>query len=91
MRYVVVYDISDDNLRTLTSEILKDYGLKRIQKSAFMGNLKKYRLNSMIIDLKKMIESDRILVFPLCESDFGNLVSIGQEFVEPKDGQLEFY
>jgi CRISPR-associated protein Cas2 len=75
----------------MTSEILKDYGLKRIQKSAFMGNLKKYKVNSMIADLKKIVEFDRILVVPLCETDFGNLVSIGKEFVEPKDEQLEFY
>ena len=31
MRYVVIYDVSDDNLRTLVSETLKDYGLQRIQ------------------------------------------------------------
>lgn len=88
---MVVYDIADDGLRTLTSEILKDYGLKRIQKSAFMGNLKKYKLNSMVTDLKNKIESDRILVFPLCQTDFENVVSIGQEFVEPRDGNLEFF
>ena len=46
MRYVVIYDVSDDNLRTLVAETLKDYGLQRIQYSGFMGDLRRDELNS---------------------------------------------
>lgn len=91
MRYIVVYDITDDNLRTLTSETLKDYGLKRIQKSAFMGNLKKHALNSLLTDLRRMITVDSVIVFPLCDSDFRNMVSIGREFVEEEKQDVQFF
>ena len=38
MRYtLVIYDITDDNLRNRVSEVCKDFGLMRIQKSAFLG------------------------------------------------------
>ena len=47
MRYVVIYDVSDDNLRTLVAETLKDYGLQRIQYSGFMGDLRRDELNSL--------------------------------------------
>jgi len=52
MRYVVIYDITDDNLCALVAETLKDYGLQRIQYSAFLGNLRRDELNSLIVDLE---------------------------------------
>lgn len=92
MRYIIVYDITDDNLRTLTSETLKDYGLKRIQKSAFMGNLQKHALNSLLTDLRRLIiTADSVIVFPLCDSDFRNMISIGQPFVEEEGKEVEFF
>ena len=39
MHCLVVYDISDDKLRTKVADILMDYGLDRIQYSAFAGKL----------------------------------------------------
>ncbi len=56
MRYVVIYDVSDDNLRTLVAETLKDYGLQRIQYSGFMGDLRRDQLNSLLVDLKNLIK-----------------------------------
>jgi CRISPR-associated protein Cas2 len=91
MRYIIVYDITDDNLRTLTAETLKDYGLKRIQKSAFMGTLKKHILNSLLADLRRMVTVDSVLVFPLCDSDFRNMVSVGVKFVEEEKKDVEFF
>ncbi|MEM2759377.1 MAG: CRISPR-associated endonuclease Cas2 [Nitrososphaerales archaeon] len=91
MRYIVVYDITDDGLRTLTAELLKDYGLKRIQKSAFIGDLKKHNLNSLLVELRKMIQSDNVKVFPLCNSCFRGIESIGVEFVEEEEKGVEFY
>jgi CRISPR-associated protein Cas2 len=36
---LIIYDISDDRLRYRIAEILKDQGLTRIQRSAFIGEL----------------------------------------------------
>jgi CRISPR-associated protein Cas2 len=56
MRYVVIYDVSDDNLRTLVAETLKDYGLQRILYSGFIGDLRRDQLNSLLVDLKNLIK-----------------------------------
>jgi len=69
MRYVVIYDVSDDNLRSLVSETLKDYGLQRIQYSGFMGDLRRDELNSLLVDLnliKDLVEN--VQLFPMCDS-----------------------
>ena len=54
MRYVVIYDITDDNLRALVAEALMDYGLQRIRYSAFIGELRRDELDSPIVDLGKL-------------------------------------
>ena len=70
MRYVVIYDVSDDNLRTLVAETLKDYGLQRIQYSGFMGDLRRDELNSLLVDLKNLIKDlvENVQLFPMCDS-----------------------
>ena len=35
----VIYDISEDKVRNKISNICKGYGLYRVQKSAFLGDL----------------------------------------------------
>ncbi|MEO9295888.1 MAG: CRISPR-associated endonuclease Cas2 [Nitrososphaera sp.] len=91
MQYIIVYDITDDNLRSLTAETLKDYGLKRIQKSAFMGALARHSLNSLLTDLRRMVTVDSVIVFPLCDADYRNLIAIGQPFVEAESKDVEFF
>ena len=91
MRYLVVYDITSNNLRSQTAELLKDYGLTRIQKSAFVGDLKKNELNSLIVELRKVVKDDDLKIFLLCDSCFKNMVSIGQEFKEEKKEKVAFF
>ena len=40
---VLIYDIENDRVRTRVSEICLDYGLERIQFSAFFGKLNRNR------------------------------------------------
>jgi len=81
MRYLLIYDISDDNLRLRVAETLKDYGLHRIQYSAFIGDLKRNKLNSLITDLRKLIDSavENIQIYPLCETCFKRRCLIGKK------------
>lgn len=71
MRFVVIYDITDDNLRALVAETLKDYGLQRIQYSAFFGSLRD-ELNSLLVDLKNLIKDlvENVQLYPVCDSCF---------------------
>lgn len=71
MKTLVVYDISDTRLRTKVADILKDWGLTRIQLSAFMGELTPQERGDLAEYLKRLplSERDRIDIFPICERD----------------------
>jgi CRISPR-associated protein Cas2 len=91
MRYVVIYDVSDDNLRNQVAETLKDYGLQRIQYSGFMGDLRRDQLNSLLVDLKNLIKElvENVQLFPMCDSCLKGKKMVGKpkkyEFKEGKD------
>jgi CRISPR-associated protein Cas2 len=91
LRYVVIYDITDDNLPALVSETLKDYGLQRIQYSGFMGDLRRDELNSLLVDLKNLIKEliENVQLFPMCDSCLKGKKEVGKpkkhEFKEEKD------
>jgi len=83
MRWIVVYDITNDNLRSKVSERLKDYGLDRIQYSAFYGELQRHALASLSTDMKHFLnegeETDSVLIFPLCDTCFKGRTVIGAD------------
>jgi len=55
MLYLIIYDISNNAIRARLAELLKDYGLERVQYSAFLGELKRHQLKSLITDIKKIL------------------------------------
>jgi len=81
MRYLVIYDITDDNLRTHVAELLKDYGLTRIQYSAFIGHLRRDRLNSLIVDLKNSTKEalENVQFYPICDNCFRGRNEVGKQ------------
>ncbi len=91
MRYLAIYDITDDNLRVLVAETLKDYGLQRIQYSAFIGDLRRDELNSLLVDLKNLIKdlTENVQLYPLCDTCFKGRKEVGKpkkyEFKEGKE------
>ncbi|MEM0111343.1 MAG: CRISPR-associated endonuclease Cas2 [Nitrososphaerota archaeon] len=87
MRYLVIYDITDDNLRIRVAETLKDYGLTHIQYSAFFGYLRRDELNSLIVDLKRLIGDavENVQIYPLCDLCFRGRKVIGK----PKRYELD--
>jgi CRISPR-associated protein Cas2 len=91
MRYLVIYDITDDRLRARVAEILKNYGLKRIQKSAFIGNLTRAKLSSIVVDVKMIVVDDNLKIFPLCDVDYRGLISIGKEYKGEPEEKVVFY
>ena len=83
LRWIVVYDITDDNLRSKVSEKLKDYGLDRIQYSAFHGELQRHALVSLSTDMRCFLnegeETDSVMIFPLCDACFKGRIMIGAD------------
>jgi len=66
---LVVYDISDDQVRRRLSDYLKSKGFTRIQRSAFIGNPPPsiYKDVRRVLKLFIKSESDVIHVFPITE------------------------
>jgi len=78
----LIYDITDDKIRSKISKACKNKGLHRVQKSAFLGTLN----NNQIDELKIMCEDimnhdvDSVYIFPMCEDDFKKVKLLGQAF-----------
>lgn len=96
MQCIVVYDVSDDRLRAKVSDRLKDYGLERIQFSAFQGELPRHNMASLETDMRKLLnegdETDSVIIFPLCVSCFNSRRTIGApKEIEKSDFQVSFF
>jgi len=91
LRYLVIYDISDDRLRFKVSDVLKNYGLKRIQKSAFIGYLTRAKLSSLVVDIRAIVVDDNLKIFPICDIDYRGMISIGREYREEAGERVVFY
>jgi CRISPR-associated protein Cas2 len=77
---VLIYDIEDDRLRTRASEICLDYGLERIQFSAFFGKLNRNRRQELALRLRSEVgqQSARIRIIPVCEEDLKDMWLLDQ-------------
>jgi CRISPR-associated protein Cas2 len=86
---VVLYDIQIDRLRTKISEACLDYGLERIQFSAFRGKLTRNKREELFLRLTAILEDTpgKILVQPICEKDFKAARSVENENMEEESGE----
>jgi len=67
----VVYDIEDDRVRGRVANACKDYGLERVQYSAFCGPLDASRRDELAARLADTLghQIGKILILPVCEKD----------------------
>ncbi|HOV83142.1 MAG TPA: CRISPR-associated endonuclease Cas2 [Methanothrix sp.] len=77
----VIYDISENSIRSRVAKLCKNYGLYRVQKSAFLGDLNRNESDSLALECQEAIEqSDSVYVFPMCEDCFDKIKLIGTGF-----------
>jgi CRISPR-associated protein Cas2 len=77
----VIYDISENRIRSRVAKLCKNYGLFRVQKSAFLGDLNRTQSDSLALECEAVVEeSDSVYVFPMCEDCFDNIKLIGAGF-----------
>ncbi len=71
LRTLVIYDIEDDKIRLRISETCLDYGLARIQYSAFLGSLNRNKREELFLRLCSLLEDNpgKILLQPICDKD----------------------
>ena len=71
MQTLVIYDIPDDKKRLQISERCKDWGLTRIQYSAFIGDLNHNRRDELFQKLRRTLgrEEGNIRLYLICDKD----------------------
>ncbi len=68
MRCIVVYDIPDDRLRTKVADLCLDYGLDRIQYSAFLGErMTRNLMDELMQRIRRVMRGrpGKVLLLPL--------------------------
>jgi len=72
MTCLIVYDISDNRIRTKLANYLKKKG-KRLQKSVFAVELERHAFKKMLREIRKIISpDDQVAVIRLCKGCMDN-------------------
>jgi len=81
MRYLLIYDITHDGTRTKVSDACLDYGLERVQYSAFIGELSKVHQRELWSKIKRRLGDHfgNIQLFPLDEKSWANRCILKKE------------
>lgn len=87
MMTLLVYDISDDRVRTKVASACLDYGLDRIQFSAFSGNLSRNHQEALMGKIRRRVgkKPARIQLFTICSEDWARRIEI---MIEEKSGEV---
>jgi len=84
MNCIVIYDIVEDKIRNKIADICLDFGLTRIQYSAFFGELTHNQKETLFKKAKRILgdKPGNIQIFPICERDLALKL---EYIVEKKD------
>jgi CRISPR-associated protein Cas2 len=68
---LLLYDIEDDRLRDRVAELCMDFGMTRLQYSAFGGDLNRNKRQELLLTVEALIGNKpaRILAVPVCAED----------------------
>ncbi|QTA80762.1 CRISPR-associated protein [Desulfonema limicola] len=78
----IIYDITENKLRSKVSKECKKAGLIRVQKSVFLGKLEWNRFDELGEKCRDIIDkdTDSLYIFPFCQEDFRQIKVLGQGF-----------
>ena len=87
LRTLVIYDIENDRIRLRISETCLDYGLVRIQYSAFLGILNRNNREELFLRLTSILDDNagKIMLQPICHKDVKDVLvkENDKEQIEP--------
>ncbi len=77
----VIYDVSENKRRNRIAKKCKAYGLYRIQKSVFLGDIPMQRADEIAEFSADLIDpkTDAVFILPCCRADFDKRIVIGQK------------
>jgi CRISPR-associated protein Cas2 len=79
MHLLLIYDISNDRIRTKVSTACEDYGLDRIQYSAFCGRLNRNLQEELMLKIGSLLgdELGRVQLIPISITDWEKRLEVG--------------
>ncbi|MFW6414083.1 MAG: CRISPR-associated endonuclease Cas2 [Verrucomicrobiota bacterium] len=77
----VIYDITEDRDRTKIAKRCIEYGLQRVQKSVFLGDMPPHCADEIAEFSKELIDqdTDAVFILPCCEEDFSKRRVVGKK------------
>ena len=74
MNCLLIYDIPNDRIRTKIADVCLDYGLDRIQWSAFSGDISRNHQESLFLQVQDVLgqEAGNVQLIPICAKDWAN-------------------
>lgn len=81
MKTLVVYDIPNDAVRLKVAECCLDYGLDRIQYSAFLGDLNRNLQEELFLKVEALLgdRPGKVHLFSICDKDWRQRFELVQE------------
>ncbi|MBX2999932.1 MAG: CRISPR-associated endonuclease Cas2 [Caldilineaceae bacterium] len=72
MYCLLIYDITDDPARGKVADACMDYGLDRIQYSAFYGQLSRNHQEELMLKIGKLLrkKSGRVQLIPVAQNEW---------------------
>ncbi len=81
MHILLIYDVPHDGTRNKIANLCLDYGLDRVQYSAFTGNLSRTNQEELFQRIKKRLgkRDGDVRLLPICQKDWAQRLEIHNE------------
>jgi CRISPR-associated protein Cas2 len=81
VKVIVIYDITNDRVRNQVAALCLDYGLDRVQYSAFQGDLRRTHQEELLMKVKKRLgkQAGDVRLIPICEKDWAARLEVLNE------------
>ena len=89
MLYLVIYDIECDKIRGKVANACANFGMERLQYSAFWGDLSDNRCEELVLRCQELMgeEPGRLHVFPICRQCFERRIYYATEPYKAASGE----
>lgn len=79
MHLLLIYDISNDRIRSKVACTCEDYGLDRIQYSAFYGQLNRNLQEELILRIRHLLgnEAGHVQLIPIHQNEWERRLEVG--------------
>lgn len=78
----VMYDISNNKIRSKVAKACEQTGLTRVQFSVYLGTIEQNDKDTLEIRVKDLIDedNDKVYIFPMSKDELKETVLLGQAF-----------